>query len=72
MPKSTTKSSAEDPSFEAALTQLQELVLRLETDSLTLDETIADFRQGTELANYCQKLIADAELKVTELLTATI
>lgn len=71
MPKSTTQSLPGDLSFEAALTQLQELVLRLESAPLSLDETIADFRQGTELATYCQKLIADAELKVTELSSAT-
>jgi exodeoxyribonuclease VII small subunit len=58
-------------SFEDALTQLQDVVNRLETANLSLDQTIDDFRRGTELAAYCQRLIAEAELKVTELVSAS-
>lgn len=57
-------------SFEEALGQLQEVVSRLESDNLSLDQTIEDFRRGTELAAYCQRLIGEAELKVTELVSA--
>lgn len=60
-----------DLSFEDALTQLQEIVTRLESANLSLDQTITDFRQGTELAAHCQQLIANAELKVTELVSAS-
>lgn len=60
-----------DLSFEDALTQLQEIVSRLESANLSLDQTIDDFQRGTELAAHCQQLIADAELKVTELVSAT-
>jgi exodeoxyribonuclease VII small subunit len=56
-------------SFEEALSQLQDVVSRLESANLSLDQTIDDFRRGTELAAYCQQLIADAELKVTELVS---
>ena len=56
-----------DLSFEAALAQLQAVVQRLESADLSLDQTIEDFRAGTDLAAHCQRLIADAELKVTEL-----
>ncbi len=55
------------PSFEEALEQLQAIVSRLEAGEATLEETIGDIRQGTELASYCQRLIADAELRITEL-----
>ena len=58
-------------SFEEALGQLQDVVSRLESANLSLDQTIDDFRRGTELADYCQRLIADAELKVTELVSAS-
>ncbi len=58
-------------SFEEALTQLQDIVGRLESSNLSLDQTIEAFQRGTELAAYCQQLIADAELKVTELVSAT-
>lgn len=63
----TEHSSIADLSFESALAQLQSVVQRLESTELSLDQTIEDFRAGTELAVYCQHLIAAAELKVTEL-----
>ncbi len=62
-----TSSGDSTPSFEDALEQLQAIVSRLEAGEATLEETIGDFRQGTELASYCQRLIADAELRITEL-----
>ncbi len=62
-----TSSGASAPSFEEALEQLQAIVSRLEAGGATLEETIGDFRQGTELASYCQQLIAGAELRITEL-----
>ncbi|MBA2470423.1 MAG: exodeoxyribonuclease VII small subunit [Chloroflexia bacterium] len=58
-------------SFEQALTRLQEMVGELEGGGLTLDETIATFQQGSELASHCQHMITDAELRITELTEAT-
>jgi exodeoxyribonuclease VII small subunit len=57
-------------SFEDALTELQAVVARLESGDLSLDETIVNFKQGSELAARCQKLLAEAELRVTELTQA--
>ena len=54
-------------SFEAALSELQEVVARLESGDLTLEETIATFGKGSMLAAHCKKMISDAELRVTEL-----
>jgi exodeoxyribonuclease VII small subunit len=53
--------------FEKALTSLQETVERLESGDLSLDATIDDFRHATELASLCQRMIAEAELRITEL-----
>lgn len=68
--KSSTPTEETNLSFEEALTQLQGLVSRLEDGERTLEETIGDFRRGSELAAYCQQLIADAELRITELAPA--
>lgn len=54
-------------SFEDALSQLQEIVVQLESGSLTLDQSIATFRLGSDLAAHCQHLITEAELRVSEL-----
>ncbi len=67
----TTDRTAKPPvtslSFEEALGCLQDVVLNLEGGTLTLDDTIATFRHGSELATHCQRLIAEAELRVSEL-----
>lgn len=58
-------------SFEAALADLKDVVARLESGDLTLEETISTFGKGSELAAHCQKMIAEAELRVTELANDT-
>ncbi|CAN5786388.1 exodeoxyribonuclease VII small subunit [soil metagenome] len=54
-------------SFEDALAQLQEVVARLESGELTLEETIQTFQRGSVLAVRCQGMIDNAELRITEL-----
>ncbi len=66
----TTVTDLTDLSFEQALTRLQEMVGELEGGGLTLEETIATFQQGSELASHCQRMIANAELRITELTAA--
>lgn len=66
-PSATSPNKMPEMSFEQALTRLQDIVAQLEGGALTLEETIAVFRQGSELASRCQHLIADAELRITKL-----
>jgi len=54
-------------SFEQAFRELEETVRRLEEGNLTLDESIALFERGTQLAARCGKLLDQAELKVRQL-----
>ena len=54
-------------SFEDSLAQLQDVVARLESGALTLEETILTFQRGSELAARCQGMIGSAELRITEL-----
>lgn len=54
-------------SFEAAFTELEETVRKLEAGDLTLEESLALFERGQALATYCQKQLDDAELKVQQL-----
>ena len=60
-------SEPEVQSFEAAFTELQERVTRLEDGELTLEETIEEFREATRLTQSLERMIADAELRITEL-----
>lgn len=57
----------EDLTFEEALAQLEEIVSRLESGKLTLDESVALFEQGQRLTAFCQEKLDSAELRVREI-----
>ncbi len=56
-----------ESSFEQELTRLHDIVAQLESGELSLEGTIAAFQQGSDLVTRCQRLIADAELRITKL-----
>ena len=59
---------AEELSFEEAFKELEETVRRLEEGDLTLEESIALFERGQELARYCSAKLDQAELRVSKLI----
>ena len=54
-------------SFEEALTQLEELVARLEEGGLPLAEAVEHYEQGMALAAYCSDLLDNAELRIRQI-----
>jgi exodeoxyribonuclease VII small subunit len=56
--------------FESAMAGLEDVLDRIESSDLTLDETLVLFARGTQLARRCGELLDKAELRVTELLAA--
>jgi len=54
-------------SFERALDELDALVRRMESGELSLDDSIAAYRRGAELARICQGKLAHAELEIKRL-----
>lgn len=54
-------------SFEAALQELEETVSRLERGELTLEEALALFERGQQLASRCNAELESAALKVEQL-----
>lgn len=53
--------------FEDALAELNDIVEQLEMGELTLDQTLALFERGQELAAICEQALSDAELRLEEL-----
>ena len=51
-------------SFEAALAELEKLVGKMESGSLSLEQSLAAHARGLELAKFCQSLLARAEQQV--------
>lgn len=54
--------------FETSLKKLEELVRRLETGSLSLDDSIKAFEEGVKHATFCNKKLLEAEQKVAVLI----
>lgn len=56
-----------EPTFEAALQELEEVIARLETGGLTLEETVALYERGQKLVAQCNAALDQAELRLREL-----
>jgi exodeoxyribonuclease VII small subunit len=56
------------PDFERSLARLEEVVRKLESPQLSLDESMKLFEEGVELSRECQKQLEEAEGKVEILL----
>jgi exodeoxyribonuclease VII small subunit len=54
-------------SFEQAYSQLEEVVAKLESGEMSLEESVKLFEQGKQLASHCQSLLDKAELRVKKL-----
>jgi exodeoxyribonuclease VII small subunit len=54
--------------FEKSLTRLDEVVKRLESTDLSLDEAMKLFEEGVKLSRDCQKQLEEAEGRVEILL----
>ena len=58
--------------FEAAFKQLEEIVAVLETEEKSLEDALALFERGQELARRCTELLDGAELRVQVLSGSTL
>lgn len=60
-------SKQKDEQFESLYKRLEETVARIEEGNLTLEESLALYEEGINLARKTQELLADAELRITRL-----
>lgn len=51
--------------FETSIKELEEIVRALESGSVSLDESLLLFEKGVKLTKNCQKLLDEAEKKVS-------
>lgn len=50
--------------FETALKRLEEIVAKLERESVGLDESVLLFKEGKSLARRCETLLKDAQSSI--------
>ena len=55
------------PDFEAALTELEKLVEKMESGEQSLEEALKSFQRGIELTRTCQQGLKEAEQRVSSM-----
>ncbi len=68
MAKRKTTDENEDVPLEAAMSELAEIVARMESGQATLDESLAQFERGMQLLRSCHQKLDAASQKI-EILT---
>lgn len=64
MTEATSQVPEQPLTFEAALTELQQLTQRLEDGQESLEAALADFERGIELLRTCYRLLEQAEQRI--------
>jgi exodeoxyribonuclease VII small subunit len=60
-----------EPGFDAILLRLREVVARLESGELSLEQSLQVYEEGVQLARKGQHLLATAEKRVEILISAS-
>ena len=55
-------------SFETKIKQLEDIVSELEKGDSSLEDSLKKFEEGMKISKYCNKLLQDAEKKITIIL----
>ncbi|CUS86049.1 Exodeoxyribonuclease VII small subunit [Candidatus Kryptobacter tengchongensis] len=63
-----TEISFENLTFEQALRELQNIVDKLETGQVTLEEAIEMYERGVKLSKYCIEKLTQAELRIRKII----
>ena len=64
MSKSTSETVTTPPSFEAAMAELENIVATMEGGQLALADSLAAYKRGAELLQYCQTALKDAQQQI--------
>lgn len=59
-----TKKTEKLPDLEKSMTEITQLIEKMEHGELTLDQSLGHFERGITLVKHCQKILVDAEQKV--------
>jgi len=62
-----TQKKVKKQTFEEAVSELEATVARLDSDEITLDESLALFARGVELTGACKKILNDIEGRIVKL-----
>lgn len=63
--------SGNSKTFEESMARLEQIVRSLEQGNVPLEESLKLFQEGTELVRSCGKLLDDAKLQISKVMTAS-
>jgi exodeoxyribonuclease VII small subunit len=66
------RAAAAPKDYESALAEIEAIVAEMESGELPLDASLAAYKRGAELLNYCRQQLADAEQQVKILENGTL
>jgi exodeoxyribonuclease VII small subunit len=74
MPKVSVSSPADSapPNYEAALEELEQLVARLESGTMPLDQLLTGYQRGAELLKFCRAKLEAVENQIKVLDEGTL
>ena len=58
------RAAAPPKDYESALTELEAIVADMESGQMPLEASLAAYKRGAELLQYCRQQLADAEQQV--------
>jgi exodeoxyribonuclease VII small subunit len=61
------KQKKTEKSFEDSFTRLEKILEKLESEDVTLDETIKLYEEGLTLTKFCYDKLNNAELRIKEI-----
>ena len=65
--QSTNKNEVEKLSFEQGIETLTEIVEKIETGQLPLQDSLQQYEKGMAISNHCRKILLDAEKRIEEI-----
>lgn len=63
----TQSKSIEKMTFEQALSELEEIVKKIDTGQENLADAVASFERGVLLKKHCESMLKDAKLKIEKI-----
>lgn len=56
-----------DMTLEKAMSRLEEITVKMQEESITMDDSLKLFEEGTKLISFCNEKLNSASLKISEL-----
>lgn len=62
----TTENDIENLSYEQAFAELEQILTRMEQETLDLEQSLALFERGQKLTQYCTDMLEKAQLRMQQ------